>query len=185
MLRLKAFSGVKLTLLLPPVIVLLHDLKNRVHPESLGQVLGRPPLWGELFLIGVMVAAAGFMALRSGNVSVVPGWEEKIREGLEQILLARPRNKEIFVGYPCLVLWYLYRRQDLWPHYREVFRLGATLAFASAANSFCHFHTHLTFTLLRVFNGLWTGLLVGAAVAALIYYAVLPGWKRFRGVVMD
>lgn len=185
MLRLQAFSGVKLTLLLPPVIVLLHDLRNRVHPESLGEVLNRPPLWGELFLIGVMVAAAGFMALRSGNVSIVSGWEIKIREGLEQILLARPRNKEIFVGYPCLMLWYLYRRQNLWPRYREVFRLGATLAFASAANSFCHFHTNLTFTLLRVFNGLWTGLLLGGAVAAVMFYVVLPGWKRFRGVVMD
>ncbi len=185
MLRLKAFSGVKLTLLLPPLIVLLHDLKRRIHPESFREVLSRPPLWGELFLIGVMVAAAGFMALRSGNVSVVPGWEVKVREGLEQLLLARPRNKELFVGYPCLVLWYLYRRQDLWIRYREVFRLGATLAFASAGNSFCHFHTHLGFTLLRVFNGLWTGLLAGVAVAALMYYVVLPGWRRFGGVLMD
>lgn len=185
MLRLKAFSGVKLTLLLPIVIVLLHDLKNRIHPESLGEVLNRPPLWGELFLIGAMVAAAGIMALRSGNVSVVPGWEVKMREGLEQLLLARPRNKEVFVGYPCLLLWYAYRRKDLWVRYREVFRLGATLAFASTANSFCHFHTHLSFTLLRVFNGLWTGLAVGGIAVAVMIYLVLPAWRRWRGVVMD
>ncbi|MGC9490058.1 MAG: DUF5693 family protein, partial [Thermovirgaceae bacterium] len=35
MLRMSAFSGVKISLLLPPVIVLLHDLRRRVHPESL------------------------------------------------------------------------------------------------------------------------------------------------------
>jgi hypothetical protein len=133
-----------------------------------------------------MVIAAGVMALRSGNVSVaVPGWEVKMREGLEQLLLARPRNKEVLVGYPCLLLWYAYRRKNIWVRYREVFRLGATLAFASAANSFCHFHTPLSFTLLRVFNGFWTGLAVGAVAVAFILYAVLPAWRRWRGVVMD
>jgi MFS family permease len=31
----------------------------------------------------------------------------------------------------------------------------------SILNSFCHLHTPLTLTLLRVFNGLWVGALAG------------------------
>ena len=52
---------VKLTLLLPPLLVLLHDLKNRVHPESLDAFLSRPPLWGELMLGGVLLILLGIM----------------------------------------------------------------------------------------------------------------------------
>jgi len=183
MLRMGTFSGVKIALLLPPLILLLHDLKRRVHPESLTQVLSRPPSWGELALVGVLAAAAGVMALRSGNVSFVPGWEIRLREYLEQLLIARPRTKEIFAGYPALVLWYVVRRKDIWREYREVFRVGATLAFSSVVNSFCHFHTHLLFILLRVLNGLWTGLIVGSVMAAVLVFLVIPAWKRWRGVV--
>jgi hypothetical protein len=45
--------GGQATLLLPPALILFHDLKRREHPESLGEVLGRPSRWGELALIGV------------------------------------------------------------------------------------------------------------------------------------
>ncbi|MDO9509157.1 MAG: DUF5693 family protein [Thermovirgaceae bacterium] len=183
MLRMGSFSGVKATLLLPPLLILIHDLKKRVHPESLASVLSRPPIWGELAIIGGLVAAAGLVVFRSGNVSFVPGWEIRFRELLEQLLIARPRTKEIFVGYPALVLWFTVRRMDIWPKYREVFRIGATLAFSSVVNSFCHFHTHILFILLRVFNGLWTGLLAGAVMAAILVFLLLPAWRRWQGVI--
>lgn len=183
MMRMGTFSGVKATLLLPPVLILLHDLKRRIHPESLVEVLSRPPVWGELALIGGLVAAVGLMILRSGNVASVPGWETNFREFLEQILIARPRTKEIFAGYPALVLWFTVRRMDIWPRYREVFRIGATLAFSSVVNSFCHFHTHIAFILLRVFNGLWAGLLAGAVMAAVLVLLVIPAWRRWQGVI--
>jgi hypothetical protein len=176
MLRLKTFSGVKATLLLPPLLVLLHDLRRRVHPESLGEILERPSRWGELMLLGIALGGMALLALRSDNVSFVPQWEIMLRDSLEQFLVARPRNKEIFVGYPALVLWYYLRRRDLWLRYREVFRVGAVFAFASALNSFCHFHTPLYFTLFRVFNGLWTGLLLGGVCAVLLALAL-----RFSG----
>lgn len=185
MLRLKSFSGVKLTLLLPIVVVLFHDLKKRVHPESLGQILRRPPLWGELFLIGILLLAAVIVLFRSGNVQFVPGWEVKLRDILERVLVARPRNKEIFAGYPCLMLWYLFRRKDLWQDYREVFRLGTTLGFSSIVNSFCHFHTRLYFIVLREFNGLWTGMITGLVAVLLFLLILFPLWKRFKGVILD
>lgn len=185
MLRLRTFSGVKLTLFLPLLIVLLHDLRRRVHPESLKDVIFRPPLWGELMLIGGLLAAAAIVLLRSGNAQFVPGWEVTMRDMLERFLIARPRNKELFAGYPALLLWYYFRRSLLWERYREIFRLVATLAFSSLVNSFCHFHTPLYFILWREFNGWWTGIILGTLMLLVFHYILCPFWKRWRGVIMD
>ncbi len=181
MMRLNTFSGVKLTLFLPLLLVFLHDIHRRVHPESLREVLCRPPLWGELFIAGFLVLGAAFMIYRSGNVSSVPGWELKVRDALESLLVARPRTKEAFLGYPCLVLWFIVRRNDWIPRYREVLRLGAVVAFGSMVNTFCHFHTDLYITLWRVFNGWWIGILVGIAAVLALRLAVMPLGRRIWG----
>ncbi len=185
MLRLRAFSGVKLTLLLPPLIVLFHDFKRRVHPEGLGEFLQRPPLWSEIFLLALLLGGAVVVAVRSGNIESVPAWEIRLRDFLEQWLVARPRTKETFVGYPSLILWYAFRRHDLWGRYRELFRMGSTLAFTSAANSFCHFHTHLFFTLWRVGNGFVLGCLLGAVIAFVVLRFLGPSWRRWGRHLLD
>jgi hypothetical protein len=182
MLRMSTFSGVKISLLLPPAIVLLHDLRRRVHPESLEEVLSRPPIWGEIVLFSVLFGMAGLVLLRSGNVSFIPGWEKAFRETLEQLLVARPRTKEFLAGYPSLILWYVTARMGIWERYREVFRLTGTLAFSSVINSFCHFHTHLFFILLRVGNGLWSGVAVGLFLSAVLVWVILPAARRWGKV---
>ena len=180
MLRLRTFSGVKLTLLLPPLLVLLHDLKNRVHPESLDTFLSRPPLWGELMLGGVLLILLGIMLFRSDNVRFIPGFEARVRGTLEQWLVARPRSKEVFLGYPSLMLLAFAVKNGLWARYRELLRLGAALGFSSVVNSFCHFHTPITFILLREFNGLWLGLILGSVVVLAVGWILLPLWRRIR-----
>jgi hypothetical protein len=178
MLRIEPFSGVKLTLLLPPVLILANDLKNRVHPESLVSIMTRPPLWGELLLAGGLVAAAMVLALRSDNVAFVPGWEIRFRDALERALWVRPRTKEFMVGYPCLIVYYAFVKRNWTARFREVFRLGSSMAFASAVNTFCHFHTMLPLTMVRVANGWWLGILVGLAALVLIDRIAGPMWRR-------
>lgn len=180
MLRLRTFSGVKLTLLLPPLLVLLHDLRTRVHPESLNALLSRPPLWGELLLGGVLLILLGVMLFRSDNVQFIPGFEARVRGALEKWLVARPRSKEVFLGYPSLLLLAFAVRNGLWARYREVLRIGVVLGFSSVVNSFCHFHTPIAFILLREFNGLWLGLLLGAVSVLVVRWVLLPLWNRFR-----
>ncbi len=183
MMRLRAFSGVKLTLILPPVLVLLHDLKRRIHPESLIEFLSRPPLWGEIILYGALMGAIGFAILRSDNVSNISGLETTLRESLEHLLIARPRTREVLVGYPSLLLWGFLVRNGYFSRYREIFRIGAVLGFSSVINSFCHFHTPMMLILLREFNGLWTGLLAGLAVVCVIKFAVIPVLRLIRPVI--
>jgi len=178
MLRLQAFSGVKATLLLPPLIVLAHAIKTRLYPEDFREIMTRSPYWEEIIVLAALGMAAGVMALRSGNVSLVPSWEVKLRDLFEQTLMARPRTKEILLGYPALWLWYIWVR--LFPGevdrrlamYSVLIRMATSVAFASAVNSFCHFHTPLTLTLWRVFNGLWVGSLFGLFVGLLLWLVV-------------
>ena len=178
MLRLAPFSGVKLTLLLPPILVLVNDLKRRVHPESFSDIMRRPPLWGELVLVGVLLMGALLLTVRSDNFAFVPGWEIRFRDFLERTLWVRPRTKEFLVGYPCLIIYYSLVRGNIAERYREVFRIGASLAYASAINTFCHFHTLLPLTVVRVVNGWWLGIVVGFVMLVAIDYVGGPIWRR-------
>ena len=180
-LRLTPFSGVKLTLLLPLILIFAHDMKRRVHPEGFLEVMRRSPLWTELALLGVVMLGALVMALRSGNVSNVPGWEVAFRDFVENMLIVRPRTKEFMIGYPALVIYWFTVRKGLIPYYREVLRLAAALAFCSAVNTFCHFHTPLYLSVIRTLNGWWLGLLIGVVCAAALGLA-LPRLKRAAGV---
>ena len=183
MMRLRTFSGVKLTLILPPVLVILHDLKRRIHPESLTEFLSRPPLWGEIILYGALLGAIGFALMRSDNVANISGLETRVRESLEHLLIARPRTREMLIGYPSLLLWGFLVRNGYLKLYREIFRVGAVLGFSSVINSFCHFHTPMMLILLREFNGLWTGLLAGLVIVCVIKFAVLPVLRLIRPVI--
>ena len=171
-LRLLPFSGVKLTLLLPPLLVLYHDLRVRIHDETAKELFARPALWGELALSAVVLAALLVMALRSDNVSDVPSFELAFRDFLERTLVVRPRTKEILIGYPALMLYFYVKQRDLFPHYREALRLAATLAFCSAMNTFCHFHTRLQLSVIRVLNGWWLGLLIGCVLILILHFFV-------------
>lgn len=182
MLRIEPFSGVKATLLLPPLIVLAHDLKRRIYPESFKEVILRPMVWVEFLIVALILAAAGLLALRSDNTAFVGGWERDLRDLLERVLVARPRTKELFIGYPALVLWYAMARKNWVRHAWILPRAAASIAFASAVNSFCHFHTRLPFTLFRVFNGWWTGILLGFALLAILRFAAFPALHRWRSV---
>jgi hypothetical protein len=117
---------------------------------------------------------------RSDNVQFIPGFEAQIREALERFLVARPRNKEVFVGYPCLLLYIFAVKSGLWARYREVLRVGVVLGFSSVINSFCHYHTSLLFILLREFHGLWVGTVVGIAAVSVVKYVLLPLCRKFR-----
>lgn len=177
-LRLAPFSGVKMTLLLPPLLVLLHDFRRRIHPEGISDVLARPALWAELALIGAMLLGLLVMALRSDNVSSVPAFEVAFRDFMERALRVRPRTKEFLVGYPLLILYYYVMKKNWAARYREAMRVGASLAFSSAVNTFCHFHTMLLLSVVRVVNGWWLGIIAGLAAVLLLRFIAVPLWRK-------
>lgn len=178
MLRLAPFSGVTLTVVLPPLLVLANDVRQGVHPGSVLSLIKRPPLWGELLLLGCFLAAGLVVVIRSGNSGYVSDWEMNIRETLERVLWVRPRTKEFLIGYPCLIIYYSLARGGRAANFREVFRIGASLAYSSAINTFCHFHTLLPLTVIRVVNGWWLGILLGFVMLVVVYYIADPLIKK-------
>lgn len=197
LLEVRYFRGVKLSFVLPPVLALAaywwrfgvdgkpdagttggrQRLKRRIN--GLIQLLWAEVRWRHL-LVGVVLAVAAVLyVLRSGNLTqeFVPEYELMLRQLLEDWLGARPRFKEFIIGYPALMIgvWLLNRRMYgyVWPTV-----VGGVVGMVSIINSFEHLRTPVLVSLLRSFNGLWLGLVVG--LVAVIVLEVL--WQRWEAV---
>ena len=78
--------------------------------------------------------------------------------------MARPRFKEILIGYPAVMaLVYLYRRYP----FKElvlILGLGVMMGSISVVNSFSHVFTAITISASRTLAGLLVGVAIGLAV---------------------
>ncbi|MBU0608826.1 MAG: hypothetical protein KKI08_13145, partial [Armatimonadetes bacterium] len=182
MTQIAQFRGVKLAQLLPLLLVLVVMIGRTYGSRSVTARTpdGRGENGWPLLRRGLIAAAeavvkywhavavflvlglVAFMIMRSGNESAVEvsGLELKLRALLDQILVVRPRTKEIVFGFPALLLGLsllLHGR----PRTAWVWLTLGAIGLISMTNTFCHLHTPLLVSLLRVANGIWVGLLVG------------------------
>jgi hypothetical protein len=184
MVGLDAFSGVKLALLLPLILVASYFFLRKEDEEKLDIKISMSKAMKLLdtnikishAVIFLLVAACGALfILRSGNFGLpVPGPEKYLRALLENIMVIRPRTKEFLIGYPALILGAVYYLKGgnkwLW------FWLSAgVLAPVSMTNSFCHIHTPVLITLVRS----CVGLILGIALGLSIYFLYII-WSRVR-----
>ncbi len=179
LMKIAQFRGVKFAQFLPLMAIALVWLARSMpwYAEAdCGQTRAEwPAIWAGLrgalsqpivywhavaAMIGLAVLA--MLMMRSGNDAggaVLPG-ELQFRALLDKILIVRPRTKEVLLGHPVMMLALLMMirgtPRGLW----AALAVGA-IGQVSLLNSFCHLHTPLTLTLLRVFNGLWVGALAG------------------------
>lgn len=100
--------------------------KNRVKRFNayFGELMQTPMKLGWFLAIVVIAVAAVFMLLvfayymyRTGNSTTTSARELAFRNFLENTLIARPRTKEMIVGWPMLMLfiWSLRRRMKFLP----------------------------------------------------------------------
>ncbi len=161
MIGAETFTGVKLALLLPIVIVAAYFILKRGLIDFLkSEVKMFVVACGAIILLALLILVA-----RSGNFVIpVPGFEKFARQMLESILLIRPRTKEFLFGYPFLFLAAIYKITNhktwLW-----LFAALGTVAVVSVTNSFTHIHTPIIVSLIRTFNGLELGVIIGLIVA--------------------
>ncbi len=185
MVGTQLFRGVKLSLILPPLAVLLVQVARaaRSYWELQVEAGGRRE-WAALMagaretaeyavkywhvvLALALLSAAALMVVRSGNEPLFgpSGIEMRLRSMFEAAVGVRPRTKEFAVGHPLalLGLWLLYRRQKraTW----LILSAGA-LGQASLANTFCHIHTPYLLSLWRGSLGLLCGLAIGIVLVA-------------------
>lgn len=161
MLGIDLFRGVKIVSLVP-ILILIYLL----YKESLTNFLKKPLLYGEAIFIGFLLFAVGFYILRTGNYGSTTLLEDNFRLFLEKLFFVRPRFKEFLIGHPFMIMaiYLKYKENNfLWKPFFIVGILGQI----SIINTFCHIHTPFFVSLLRSFNGIFVGLILGII---LIYF---------------
>lgn len=186
MLRTDQFMGVKLAHLLPVLVLAILYAggvawrsgtwlaqKERFW-KSLRAIGANPLLMWQAFGMLVAVGIVGLMVARSGNDSGVgvSGLELKFRSILDKVLYVRPRTKEFLIGYPALLAGIAFALRGRRQYAAPLIVVGS-VGLVSALNTFCHIHTPLQLSLLRVFNGAVVGVLVGIVAYWLVKN--LPG----------
>lgn len=175
MMAADVFLGVKIAQLIPVALVVLllwrHDQSAQSWRETardLWEWSGHPLLLRYAVAAVVVGLAAVILLARSGNFGLpLLAVEDRLRDFMEDLLVARPRTKEYLIGHPALVLagaaavagW---RRWVL-----PLAALGA-IGQAGIVNSFSHIHTPLLYTAWRTVNALWLGTLLGAGAVIVV-----------------
>ena len=180
-LEFDIFRGIKLTFVLPMVLVAIAFLQRfdvfdgrfAAAAGALGQIkelLNLPvrvgSLLGALLLLGALVV----LVLRSGHTSgmPVPGIELKFRAFLEQMFYARPRTKELMIGHPAFLLavYATARRAPAMVLLGLV--LAATIGQGSMVETFAHMRTPIEMSFVRGIGGICLGAAIGALLIGLV-----------------
>lgn len=187
MLRLEQFRGVKLAHALPPAAVAVGALA--VGGVGLAQGLDwarRPVRWLDAMAAALLLAAAAYYVVRTGNeAGAVPELERLARGWLEQAMSVRPRTKEFLIAFPALaaaLCLYGHGMERRWPLLFAGLMAAAAIGSVSIVNSFAHIHTPLLITLRRELNGLALGLVTGAAAWAVASWLLQRAGMPHEGV---
>lgn len=171
-LRLDLFWGVKLAFILPLIMVIIY-LFPSITDKLWWQTRWAPEhrAWTLAAMITVLLIGA-YLVLRTGNHAWLPvaAFETRLREGLENWLVIRPRFKEMVIGHPLLLIGligqYLTRSKDqVWPRFFLAIGMVGQL---SIINTFCHIHTPVVISLWRTLNGLAIGLPLGLLIILIL-----------------
>ncbi len=164
------FRGVKLTLLAPMLFAVALIFKSVYKKQTVADIKKvilkaiKNLRWYHFVLIAAIGVVAGVYILRSGNVNRISFFETNVRNSLTEYFVARPRTKEIILGWPCLALYIFYAKKDKAKLLQWIFAIGASILFASVVNTFCHSFTLAETMFLRTANGMLFGLPVTAIV---------------------
>jgi len=174
------FLGVKLTLIAPLVIAtLLHGLNLKATSPAgfvtlvrdrismLIDISRNPILIWQVLLGGGVLVALAVMLMRSGNESSVgvSSLELQLRSLLDRVLFVRPRFKDLL--FQPFLLLSLVLTGTKWPLQR-IAAILASIALASMVNTFCHLHTPLVISALRVGYGVLFGLFAAIIIKRVI-----------------
>lgn len=162
LLELDVFKGVKISQLLPIVIVIfvcLHYFGNDILGS--GKMTGREraisflnmnvKFWHAM-VAAVLLGAVALLLIRSGHESgIEPANAELfIRNMLEEFLPARPRNKAFLFGYPGLIMLFYLAYQRRYKLAYPVLAIMAAVGQANILNTFSHIRTPLYLSLWRL-----------------------------------
>ena len=187
LLEVNIFRGVKLTFVLPLVLVAIaflqrFDVFDGKMDDTDGviaqakKILDMPVKIKTLFIMLLVLAAGVVFVARSGHTMGMPvsGAELQFRAFLEKAMYARPRSKELMIGHPAFMLaamaWF-----RKWPT-MVLFALVivATIGMASMVETFAHMRSPVFMSFARGIGGIVLGCGVGA-----IAMMMAEAWNSF------
>ena len=173
---INTFVGVKFSFVIPLLMFVVfyyvdRQSMNRIFSDLIA--IGKKPVTYFSITIMLIAAVAIYIYLiRSGNDSgnLVSSYEIKIREFFEELMLTRPRTKEILVGYPSLALLVYFSRREKREAFIFIFGAGVMVGLISLINTFSHVNAYVNVAISRSMNGIVFGALVAAVLVSLIYF---------------
>ena len=186
LLEVNVFRGIKLTFVLPLVLVAIAFLQrfdvfdgsmddSKGVLEQVKKILDMPIRVKTLLLLFVVLVAAVVFVARSGHTMGMPvsSLELRFRAFLEQAMYARPRSKELLIGHPAFMLAVMawYRK---WPT-MVLFALVimATIGQGSMVETFAHMRTPIYMSFVRGIGGIVLGAGLGALAMVAVHF-----WQR-------
>ena len=191
------FRGVKLTFVLPIILVMIAYLqrfplwKGRMinskeeAKQFVVEFLTMDVKFYVFFIIAALGGAAWVFLGRSGHTAgvPVPGFELMLRRFLENTLYARPREKEFIIGHPMLMLATFGFLRN-WPtviHF--VLTITGVIGIASMVETFCHIRTPVFMSIMRGYDGLLIGVIIGLAlIIAIRFMMYVTQWFQQQEV---
>lgn len=192
LLEIDIYRGVKLTFILPVIFTAILFIKRYDLLQVVGK--GLQTLWKRLnglldtgltfrhvVVLLVLMFIAYYFVGRSGHTGgvPVPAIELKMRAFLEQLMYARPREKEFMIGHPMFFLAVLavYRCAPRW--WQFALTCAAVIGQGSLVQTFCHMRTPVVMSFVRALDGYAVGVVFGVA-GVLAIGALLPFVLKLR-----
>ncbi len=170
--QIMVFRGVKLSFVLPVILIGIFAFKEYSAESdfNLKSLLDFQPRVKHFLAAGLLFVIGVIFILRTGNFPLisVPAVEIRLRELLENVFVIRPRFKEIFIGYPALVLALGLKDKMQFSGYYYLLLTAASLVPINIVNSFTHIHTPLLVSLHRTINGFIVGTICGLLLLAVV-----------------
>ena len=177
---IERFSGIKVSFIIPLILIGLFFYLRPNRIRSTFFVLKRlyyaPVRTAGLMSIFAVVVFLSILIIRSGNFFIFPRFalEEQFRQMLENFFYVRPRTKEFLIGYPFLLLAFMYVDEKISRVWIWFFNIMGSIALISVINSFCHLHTPLQVSLYRT--------VLGALLGVVVTFIYLFGYKTVSRV---
>lgn len=190
MLEIEIFRGVKLAQLIPLAFFMLifiayygyGDEKKHLRQLEWYDIRALLNLEIKVWMIlaaGVIGLVGIYYIMRTGHDSAieVSSIEMLFRNTLEEVLIARPRTKEILFAFPAVMVMFYCSARRL-KLLSLIFGLAGTIGMTSVVNTFMHIRTPLYLGFARTAFSLIGGAVLGA-VAILIMELLYSIYVRF------
>ena len=195
LLEIDIYRGVKLTFIMPLVLMTVLYVKRydmlgvagcglKAAIGKINELLSKPITFKHVALFGVLGIILLYFVARSGHSAGVPvaAIEVKMRLFLEQLMYARPRQKEFMIGHPAffLAVYAAYHHAPRLIQY--ALTCGAVIGQASLVQTFCHMRTPVFMSTVRALDGYAMGAVIGivlVAVLALVMPLLLKLQRRY------